>query len=193
VKNDPGPKYVLSKSVEDGLQKLLAGQVDYTLNDELVVQYLIENYPEQVAARLAIGTHPLVVRPLHLALRRDLPGAQGIINRFNGVLNGMVADRSYHRLLHIPWIAADIDGDGKTELVPGDDHVTAAAPTNGYRLFTTETPDAPEPTPATPKRFYIGGSIYEDWASVPEAYKVKPEGAPTSFGNSTASIFSVKW
>jgi hypothetical protein len=104
----------------------------------------------------------------------------------------MVADRSYHRLLHIPWIAADIDSDGKTEFIPADDRVAAAAPTGGYRLFTTTVPDATEPMPA-PKRFYIGGSIYEEWANVPDAYKVTPAGAPAPLGSSTASIFTVKW
>ena len=64
-----------ASTVEESLEKVLAGEADYVLMDELVVQYLLTNYPEEVKARLAIGTEPLLVRTLHFALRRDVPGA----------------------------------------------------------------------------------------------------------------------
>lgn len=188
VSKATGPVYVSVKGVEDSLQALLQNRADYTLMDDLVVEYLIDHYPQEAKARLTFGAKPLLVRSLHFALRRDLPDAQSIITRFNAALPGMVADRSYHRLLHIAWLEADIDGDGQKEFVPESDQMGPAAPTRGYELFTGD----PEPTP-TPRRFYLGGSIYEDWTRVPDAFKVRPAGSPTPVGNSTASIFTFSW
>ena len=44
----------------------------------------------------------------------------------------MIADRTYHRLLHVDWILADVDGDGVLEYVPqaiGRDRRSRSAPT----------------------------------------------------------------
>jgi len=191
VRTTGGPIFVTLKTAEDTLASLLSGAVDYTLADELVVEYLIENHADEVRNRLALGTAPMLVRPLHFAIRRDLPNAQSIIDLFNGVLRTMVADRSYHRLLHIQWIQADIDGDGRTEFVPDADEVAAKPPDRGYQLFTNQSGQQ-EPTVA-PRRFYVGGSIYEEWMMVPDAYKVRPAGAPAPLGANTASIFTFKW
>ncbi len=49
-----GPTYVAASTVEQSLEKVLAGDADYALMDELVVQYLLTNYPEEVKTRLAI-------------------------------------------------------------------------------------------------------------------------------------------
>ena len=40
-------------------------------------------------------------RELYLAIRRSRPDAESIISGFNAQLRGMVADRTYHRLLHV--------------------------------------------------------------------------------------------
>ena len=44
------------------IKALLDGKVDYTLIDDLVVQYIVNNYPEEARARLQIGTTPLITR-----------------------------------------------------------------------------------------------------------------------------------
>lgn len=187
-----GPTVLRVRTVEESIQKVLSGEADYALTDELVVENLTENYQQQVAERLAIGVRPILVRPLHFAVRRDLPGAQAIIDRFNGVLRGMVADRSYHRLLHIPWIDADIDGDGRTEAVPASDQAGVTPPDRRYQLFSPKMDTPAEPRPSGP-RYYVGGSIYEDWLRVPDAFKVKAAGAPAPTGGQTASLFTVQW
>src|SRR5262245_7642711 len=83
LKEAKGPVYVSSSTVEESLEKVLAGDADYALLDELVVQYLLTNYAEQAKARLAIGSEPLVFRSLHFAVRRKVPGAQSIVDRFD--------------------------------------------------------------------------------------------------------------
>jgi len=152
-----------TRSEEDSLEQLLKNNVDYTLMDDLVVQYIVSNYPKEAGARLEIGTTPLVTRPLHFAIRRTRPDAQSIIARFNAQIRGMIKDRTYHRLLHVDWIRADVDGDGVSENVPATDQPGPEVPKRVYALFS-----APADTLTTPG-FYVGGNIYSDWASVPEA------------------------
>ena len=63
--------------------------------------------PDEARARLQIGTTPMLVRPVHLLLRRTLAGAAAIIDGFNAQIRTMIADRTYHRLLHVSWIYAE--------------------------------------------------------------------------------------
>ena len=175
-----------TRSEEDSLAQLLKSSVDYTLMDDLVVQYLVSNYPKESGTRLEIGSTPLVTRPLHFAVRRTRPDAQSIVDRFNAQIRGMIADRTYHRLLHVDWIRADVDGDGVSEYVPATDRPGRKEPQRVYALFTP-------PAEATTKPgFYVGGTIYSDWASVPEAYRNLDSQHPDP-SRSTASIFKFSW
>jgi polar amino acid transport system substrate-binding protein len=175
-----------ARSEEGCLAELLNGTVEYTLMDDLVVQYLVSNYPKESGTRLAIGSTPLVTRPLHLAIRRTRPDAQSIVNRFNAQIRGMIRDRTYHRLLHVDWIRADVDGDGVYEYVPATDHPGSKEPERVYILFS------PPSEPAKKSGFYVGGTIYSDWASVPESSRTYDSQHPDP-ARSTASIFKFSW
>lgn len=187
--NDSAITFLRARSEEDSLTRLLHGDVDYTLMDDLVVQYLVGQYPKESAARLQIALAPLITRPLHFAVRRTLPDAEGLVSRFNAQLRGMILDHTYHRLLHVDWIRADVNGDGRQEYVPSEDKAGPAAPQRAYMLFSR--PETLSKTTEAPG-FYIGGSLYEDWASVPESYKdVNPRYPDPR--RSSASIFKFTW
>jgi len=197
-----GATFVRAASEEESLALLLKLAVDYTLMDDLVVDYIVRNYPKESASRLQIGSTPLVTRQLYLAIRRSRPDAQGIIDGFNAQLPRMIADRTYHRLLHVEWIGADVNGDGIPEYVPASDRPGAAEPQRVYTLFSSPSnpglkidslPKLETPTKDSNKPgFYVGGNIYSDWASVPENYKTTNSRAPDP-SRSTASIFNFKW
>ena len=189
VETTDGPTYLGSDSEEDSVAMLLNGEADYTLMDDLVVQYLISNHGEEARTRLAFGSAPLLTRSLHLAVRRSLPDAESIISRFDAELRGMIADGSYHRLLQLDWIRADVDGDGLREYVPHDDQIGPRPPEQSYVLFATASPTA-EPG-ATP-RFYFGGNIYEGWSTVPERFKAPAASRPEPRRN-TFRIFTFTW
>ena len=121
----------------------------------------------------------------------SLAAAEGLVNRFNAELRRMVADRTYHRLLHVDWIRADVDGERRQELVSRTDQAGPKPPERSYDLFVTTPEPAPVPRAGDP-RFYFGGSIYENWASVPEHYKTSNSDMPDS-SRSTASIFRFTW
>jgi polar amino acid transport system substrate-binding protein len=60
--NEAGTTFVRSQSEEDSLARLLSGDADYTLMDDLVVQYIVSNYPKESGSRLQIGAAPIVTR-----------------------------------------------------------------------------------------------------------------------------------
>lgn len=181
-----GATLVPTRGEEDSLTQLLANKADYVLMDDLVVQYILSNYPNEAKTRLNVGSKPLLTRPLYFAVRRSYPNAATIISRFNSQLRGMIADKTYHRLLHVTWIRADIDGDGIPEYVPQSDKAGSVQPAHAYTLFAEAS------SAESPKRFYYGGTIYTDWASVPNRYKVDDPRYPDP-RRSTASIFRFVW
>lgn len=186
-----GPAFVRSRTEEDSVRLLLDGKVDYTLIDQLVIQYIVSNYPEESRARLQIGSAPLLTRQLYLAVRRSRPDAGSIIDRFNAQLRGMITDRTYHRLLHLDWIQADVDGDGVPEYVPLSDRTGKAEPKAAYNLFFNEDPSR-TPRPIEKGRFLIGGSIYDGWTAVPDRFKVEDPKRPDP-NKATLGVFRFVW
>ncbi len=185
VERTDGPAFVRSKGEEESLEMLLGGTVDYMLMDELVVQYILDDFPAEAESRLQIGRTALIRRTLHFAVRRSLPDAAAIVNGFNEQLSAMIADRSYHRLLHLEWITVDVDGDGIPELVPQSDQAGATPPERSYDLF--QMPGVP-----ANQRFFFGGNVYLDWASVPDHYKLTGDSRPDPRA-STVPIFTFRW
>jgi len=186
-----GPAFVRSRSEEDSLTRLLNGGVDYTLMDELVVQYIVSNYPKESGTKLQIGSTSLLTRELYFAVRRSRADAAQIIARFNAQITGMIADRTYHRLLHVDWIRADINGDGVPEYVPLNDRPGPSEPEHVYSIFADPKPAAPAQTPTKPG-FYVGGNIYSDWASVPDSYKEVNSQQPDP-RRASGTIFRFSW
>ena len=190
--NLSGVTIVRSRSEEDSLTLLLSNKADYALMDDLVVQFMVDTYPNEAKARLSLGSRPLVIRPLYFAVARARPDAESIVNRFNAQLRGMMADRTYHRLLHVSWIYADVDGDGLEEFVPASDRSGTVEPQRAYSLFKTDQQAVkPIETPSK-SRFYVGGNIYGDWASVPDRYRVD-DPQPPGASRSPAPIFKFTW
>ena len=185
VETKDGPIFVASHSKEDSIAKLLNGEVDYTLMDDLVIQYLVSHHEEEARTRLAFGSSPLITRSLHLAVSRSLPDAESIISRFNTEVVDMMVDGSYHRLLHLDWIHADVDGDGLREFVPHEDQTGPHEPERPYVLFATGTA-------TTERRFYFGGNIYEGWSTVPAQYKA-PDYSRPGPSRHAVKIFSFTW
>ena len=184
-----GPVFMRTRSEEDSLTQLLKGAVEYTLIDELVVHHIVGAYPDESRTKLQIGSTALLTRPLYLAVNRRRADAESIIARFNAELRGMMADRTYHRLLHVDWIRADVDGDGVPEYVPQNDRI---GPTEPLQIYTLFSPPEPESAKAGTPRFYVGGNICRDWASVPESYKdINPKYPDPR--RSEASIFKFTW
>ena len=117
-----------------------------------------------------------MLRTLHFAVRRDLPGAKAIIDGFNEQIDKMLADGTYNVILQLDWIRADVDQDGKPELVSRPAHAGTVAPTTGYTLLSglSGMPRDSAVKFEVPKRYWIDGRVYETWDDVPESYKKPP-------------------
>jgi polar amino acid transport system substrate-binding protein len=186
-----GPVFIRSRSEENSISLLLGQAVDYVLMDELVVQYIVDNYPEEARTRLQIGTASMLTRPLHMVLRRELPDAQALIDKFNAQIKLMITDRTYHRLLRVNWIRADVDGDGVAENVASSDQAARQEPQRSYELFSHGALDtAVKKSPQ--ERYFFGGAVYNGWSSVPDRYKVDHLDRPDAT-HPTARIFTFSW
>ena len=161
--------FVAGGSDQENLTRLLNKEADYMLVDALLMQYLLTYQEEEVAQYLEIGSNTLVRRSLHFAIRKDLPGAQNIVDRFNDEILKMVADGSYNRILRLNWIRTDIDGDGRVELVLAGNKAGSKAPTSSYDVFFKSSTAV---NSSSKDRYYVDGRFYEGWEQVPQQYKV---------------------
>jgi len=167
-----GVLFVNARNDQDSLDKLLAGDVEYMLVDELVAYQLVAYQPDQAAAKLEIGSTPLTRRTLHFAIRRDVPNAAQIVSAFDTEIRKMQGDGAYAQILQVGWIRVDVDGDGLYELVALGDHVGEVPPSSVYDVFGK----APDDVPPEKQRVVVKGSIYEGWAAIPDRYKMNPAG-----------------
>jgi hypothetical protein len=190
VDDATGPIFVYGDSIEQNLRAVLDGKTDYMVIDALVIRYIVEQHRQDAEAHLAIGTKSLARRTLHFAIRKDIPGAEAIVERFDEEIRGMLADGTYNRILDLAWIHADVDGDGQAEFVLEGDHAGETPPTDAYEVVTTD--EAPEEAPKK-LRFLVGGNLYKDWENVPAHYKVadSPRGADPN--RSAAPMFKIKF
>jgi len=184
-----GVLFISGRNDQESLDRLLAGEVDYMLVDALVALYLLTNQPQEAAATLEFGTTPLARRTLHFVVRRDVAGAEEVIEAFNTELRGMLEDGTFAEILHLGWIQVDVDGDGRDEVVALGDQVGLAPPGSVYDVFGT----VPE-TPPEKQRFFIQGNIYEGWDAIPQQYKVQGPAEPmdTTFKQGT-TLFTLQF
>lgn len=168
VKKDSGVKFVEGPSDGENLQKLLRREVDYVLADALLVHHLFARHEAKAQRLLQVGTRALAVRSLHLALRRDHPDAAKIVAAFDAEIRRMMTDGSYNEILQMDWIQADVDGDGKIELILSGREAGEKPPTGSYRVF-----DVPaQPSDRVEVGYFVAGQRYDDWQQVPAEYKV---------------------
>jgi ABC-type amino acid transport substrate-binding protein len=187
VEKGAGVLFIGGRNDQEDLDMLLAGDVEYMLVDDLVARYLATYQPDETQAKLEIGATPLARRTLHLALRRDVRDAEAIIEAFNREMREMLVDGTFGEILRVAWIRADIDGDGRDELVALADQIGLPAPGSVYDVFGTAPADPPEK-----ERIFIQGSVFEGWDAVPDRYKghAGPNDVTFKYG---ATAFTLKF
>ena len=165
------PDFVRGNSDQENLKRLLSGDVDYMLVDDLLAYHLLHTDAAKAKKMIRVGTKAMIIRPLHFAVLRSLPNATRIIERFNAQIDRMMADGTIHRILQVKWIQTDVDGDGRPELVLGGTKAGKKAPRSGYEWLTMSR----APKAKRRSRIWIEGITYENWDDVPPRYKVEPE------------------
>ena len=186
-----GPTFVRSRTEEDSLKLLLDGKVDYTLMDELVVQYIVSNYAEEARTRLQLGSTPLVTRQLYLAVQANAAGC--------GVDRQPIqrpAPRHDCRP-HLPSPSAPgLDPGGHRRRRSTRARAAERSPGRGRAQACVQPDSRPNRRPCLHRRrrqrFLLGGSIYDGWTTVPDKFKVEDPKRPDP-NRSTAVIFRFAW
>lgn len=126
-------EWVMNENDQANLLALLKGEIDYMLVDALLIAYLKSYQAEDARTHLEIGDVPMGVYGLHLAIRKDVEGADELIEKFNESIAEMQSDGTYNRILRLNWISADVDGDGTMEMIPGKN--AGSMPQSSYALL----------------------------------------------------------
>ncbi len=184
-----GLEIVSGLDVQGNLDLLLEGKADYMLVEELVIKYILKFQREEVEQNLEIGKNALVTRTLHFGVRKDLENSAYIIQQFDAKIMEMVADGSYNRILEMDWIQADIDGDGKSELVLLGKNAGVEAPKEAYMVPGTN----PYSKPKTGfGKYLIDGQSYNSWDQVPSNYKT-PNANATKINTAPVNLLKFKF
>jgi polar amino acid transport system substrate-binding protein len=162
----PNVRIVRLENDAECLRAVLDKRADYLLLDELMVRHLFDEYPEKARQLISAGSAPVIVRDLHLALRKNYPRAREIIAEFDQNVDRMVQDGTYNVLLHVPWISRDIDGDGELEYIASTKSASRSggdpnATHGGYPLFNPSPATAPINHRAP--EYVIDGKSYNNW------------------------------
>lgn len=158
---------------QENLEALLSEEIDYMLVDHILIQYLFKYQMNDVSEHLSIATNPFIVKPLFVAIRKDVPGAKKIIQAFDKQIDTMIADRSYNRILNMDWIHADMDGDGKKEYILNGEFAGNQRPDQqAYEVFLEKKKKSQS------NRYFVNGTYYDGWDAVPNQYKKLPETQP---------------
>lgn len=166
VMKKEGIQIVHGKSDQQNVERLMSKKVDYILVDALLLQYLFKYQMNDVSEFLEIGTSPLLTKSLHFAIRKEIPGATEIISMFNSEIDTMILDGTYHDILELNWIKADVDGDGEMEMILKGNRAGVDAPDHTYDVIYSEGS-------SSANRYYINGQVYKSWDEVPKESKIE--------------------
>ena len=183
LKGGNNNEIVYGESDQQNLERLISKEIDYFLVDALLIQYLLKYQLNDVSALLEISDHPLIVKSLHLAIRKDIPNVEQIITHFNEAISAMMTDGSYNEILELNWVKADVDGDGTLELILAGNEAGTAEPEYSYNILYSEQDQASG-------GYYVDGTKYNSWDDVPNQYKVDipKTTAPADPDNSSMKI-----
>lgn len=97
--NARGLTRFVNNHVLENLLLMLQGQIDVTLDDEIVLQYEIGKYMANSRDQFEILPKPFATRGLSFAMNRQHPKAKEIIKAFDAEIAEMRTDGTYDRLL----------------------------------------------------------------------------------------------
>lgn len=164
--NSDKVELIRGENDQQNLQRLLSGEIDYMLVDDLLIQYLLKYQVNDVHEFLEIADYPILVKPLYFALRKDVENATDILTAFNTEIKEMIAEGTYNRILELNWITADVDGDGTMELILDGTAAGTAPPERSYGVTMGGQP-------SMSNGYFIEGKKYSSWDDVPQEYKTE--------------------
>jgi polar amino acid transport system substrate-binding protein len=182
VTRAPGVQLVVKNSDADCLRAVLSKQADYVLLDQLLVRHLFDFHSSKAGGLIEAGDVPLVRYPLHFAVRKEHPQAAQIIADFDKNVDKMKADGTYNVVLNVPWIRADVDGDGVAEYVGSKKTTSKGAldPSTNKSAYPVFVPENAVPNMTRSPGYVIDGKSYNNWGdaatTIQRTGPTKPQG-----------------
>ena len=95
-----GVEYQETTSIDQSIQKLVAGRIDFVIDDKGVLADAVQRlYPQEVDNFKFVKEPFGEKKPTALIVSRDYPAAEQILARFNSALQTLRASGEYDRLL----------------------------------------------------------------------------------------------
>jgi len=92
--------FVKTGSVEENLQRLLAGEIDIAVVDETVALYVLNNKIPGGIKQIRFVDNTVSTRGLRIAVSRKRSDAEQIVSAFDAALQSMKDDGTYLDILH---------------------------------------------------------------------------------------------
>ncbi|MFC3094822.1 hypothetical protein DRW07_17870 [Alteromonas sediminis] len=132
-------------------------RAQYILADKLLLQEFNLLLHRSNRTPLFLSPVPLVKSSMRLSLRRDIQGAETILESFNSHIANMQRDGTYNLLMALPWITKDIDGDGFAEFITSasvhHNELDMSALRHALAIDNSVVPETP--------RFYVDGQAFD--------------------------------
>ena len=92
-------KLDIAKDYASGMKKLILGRVDIYACNLPVGLFILEQRIDHGANRVTYNPRPIFTETNHLVIRRDYPGAEALMARFNEGLRQLKASGRYDRIM----------------------------------------------------------------------------------------------
>ncbi|RDV26604.1 hypothetical protein DXV75_06320 [Alteromonas aestuariivivens] len=158
-------KWSRNPSAYDAFKQLADGRAPYLMTTRLLAEEFNRLLMIGKGTRLYLSGAPLLKGHFYLTLSKNYTNAESVIVSFNSAIQQMQADGSYNRILGVPWLSKDINGDGVAELIASSKTLHPEL-TKERALLAFPLDDS---TIGDSSTFIIDGVTQPDWPSAQAA------------------------
>lgn len=158
---------VYSANDASNVAKLIQGEVDYILIDELTAKYLFSKIKADKSDKPVVLDALIAVKTLYFALSKQTPNADEVMLKFNEAIDTMIHDGTYNRILNLPWIVTDGGNKDLPEIVieTGTLMEFKEQENRPYLLFTNQSAFEKQ----TRRQYRVNNQTFSSWEKAKEA------------------------
>lgn len=110
-------KWSRNPTTYDAFRQLADGRAAYLLTTRLLADEFNLLLRADNEEQVFLSPEPLWTAHFKLSLNKQSDNAAIVIKAFNKAIAGMQTDGTYNRILGIPWLLKDVDGDGAADYI----------------------------------------------------------------------------
>ncbi|GGF69374.1 substrate-binding periplasmic protein [Alteromonas lipolytica] len=151
--------WVRNPTLFDMFSQLSQQRADYVFEDALVLAEFNRLLVDDGELPLQVSPQPLVKSALTISLRKDYPGAAGILREFDNYISRIQQNGEYNEALAISWTLRDINDDGIADWITSSN------------IYHDDTPPMSQKgvlpldkfKPGDKSLFVVDGETYTQW------------------------------